>query len=176
MSDAYTPSLRQLLKNPVHLLAFGFGSGLGPVFPGTWGTLAAVPLLVVAAACLNWWSYLILLLAMSLLGIYLCGKTAADIGVHDHGGIVFDEFVGLLFCLCPLFWQLPAIDSWQFWLLIFLAVLLFRVFDIKKPPPIKIIDQKLGGGWGIMLDDIIAGIMTWLCLLPLFYLFNPAWQ
>ena len=96
----------------------------------------------------------------SLLGFWLCGKTAKDLGVHDHPGIVWDEIVGFLITmyLVPLNWA---------WILT--GFLLFRVFDILKPWPIRLIDQKVEGGIGIMLDDVLAGIYAWTVLQIIIY-------
>ncbi|HCH23074.1 MAG TPA: phosphatidylglycerophosphatase A [Oceanospirillaceae bacterium] len=141
-------------RNPVHLLAFGFGSGAAPKAPGTFGTLAAC-VLYLPLAHLSPTNYLLVILVSSLVGIYLCGKTAADIGVHDHGGIVWDEFVGMWITML---WA-PA--GWG-WLL--LGFVLFRFFDIIKPWPIRWLDKHVHGGVGIMLDDIVAGVMALLCL------------
>lgn len=141
--------------NPIHLLAFGFGSGAVPKAPGTFGTLAACVLYVYLLAHLSVSHYLLVLLFASLAGVYICGKAARDIGVHDHGGIVWDEFVGMWITLL---W-VPA--GWP-WLV--LGFVLFRLFDILKPWPINWLDQQVHGGWGIMLDDIVAGIMALACL------------
>lgn len=141
-------------RNPVHFLAFGLGSGAAPKAPGTFGTLAAVPLYLLIEP-LSASYYAAFLLVTFLLGIYLCGKTSADMGVHDHGGIVWDEFVGywITMFLAPQGW------SW-----IVLGFLLFRFFDIVKPWPIGWADKKVDGGLGIMLDDVLAGIMAFVCL------------
>lgn len=160
-SEPLNPNMKDLLKRPVHWLAFGFGSGLGPKFPGTWGTLACLPLFVLAAAYLSLWSYVALTVAMCVVGVYLCGKTAKDLGVHDHGGIVWDEFAGMFITLLPLCYAWPVLDSVSFWLILLIAFVLFRFFDIIKPWPIKWIDQHVHGGLGIMLDDIVAGAMAW---------------
>ncbi len=146
-----TPTFAELLKNPVHLLAFGFGSGLAPKAPGTFGTLAAIPLYL-AIAPTPLLAYLLITAGLSLMGIYLCGKTADDIGVHDHGGIVWDEICGFLVTMIavPLTW---------YWIVIGFA--LFRLFDIWKPWPIRYFDKSVHGGWGIMVDDLIAGVMAW---------------
>lgn len=140
--------------HPVHLLAFGFGSGLSPKAPGTVGSLAAIPFYFLLAQLPNW-GYLLCLALASIIGVYLCGKTSRDMGVHDHGGIVWDEFVGVWITL----FMLP--EGW-YWLLA--GFLLFRLFDILKPFPIGYLDKHIHGGTGIMLDDIIAGIFAWLCL------------
>jgi len=136
------------LKNPVHLLSLGFGSGLSPKAPGTMGTLAAIPLyLFLASLDLQW--YLLITLLLSLLGIWFCAYTSAALKVHDHPGIVIDEFAGFLITMI-------AVPLSLYTLL--LGFLLFRLFDIIKPWPIGWLDRKVHGGLGIMLDDIVAGI------------------
>lgn len=137
-----------ILKNPIHCLAFGFGSGLAPKAPGTFGTLMAVPLYA-GLSLLAWpWYALVVVLAF-VLGVYLCGKTADDLGVHDHPGIVWDEFVGYWVAM----FLAPGGLVW--WLVGFL---LFRLFDIWKPWPIRVLDEKMTTGMGIMLDDVLAGV------------------
>jgi len=154
----------QVLRSPVHLLAFWFGSGLSPRGPGTAGTVAAIPLWLL----LRWWSpslpvYLGLLVVLFVFGCWVCGESAKRLGVHDYGGIVFDEVVGLLITCVPL---LPALgwvrgrEGW--WLLA--AFLLFRLFDIWKPWPIAWFDRRVEGGFGIMLDDVLAAIYAGLLL------------
>ncbi|WP_027849206.1 phosphatidylglycerophosphatase A family protein [Marinospirillum minutulum] len=135
-------------RNPVHFLAFGLGSGASPWAPGTAGTLAAVPLYFLLAQ-LPLPYYLAMLLITFVIGCWLCGKTSADLGVHDHGGIVWDEFVGYWLTMLAL----PV--SWV-WALA--GFVLFRFFDILKPWPIRWIDKKVEGGFGIMLDDVLAAI------------------
>ncbi len=141
---------RVSLKNPVHFLALGFGSGLIPVMPGTFGSLAAMPLLI-PFLFMPGYALLVVAVIASIVGIYLCGKTAEDMQVHDHGSIVWDEVAGILltFMWVPLtLWTLVA------------GFLLFRFFDIVKPWPIGPVDKYVSGGLGIMLDDIIAGLMA----------------
>lgn len=136
------------LKNPIHFLALGFGSGLAPKAPGTFGTLAAIPVFLL----LSLFSNQIILAAIiisSIIGIYLCGKTAKDVGVDDHPAIVWDEFVGFFITM---YLSEITISS------IIIGFVLFRIFDILKPWPISIADKKLHGGFGIMLDDILAGL------------------
>ncbi len=135
-------------------LAFGFGSGLAPKAPGTWGTLAALPFLFLWQL-LPWPAYLLLLLLSFLLGVYVCESATRKLGVHDHGGIVWDEFVGLwlTFFMVDLSWQSVAI-----------GFVLFRIFDILKPFPIKWLDKKVKGGFGIMIDDVLAGVFAGVVL------------
>ena len=140
--------------NPIHLLALGFGSGAAPKAPGTWGTLAAV-LIYWPLSQLSPDHYLLMLLVTSVMGIYICGQTARDLGVHDHGSIVWDEFVG--------FWITMFVAPVG-WVWVVVGFVLFRFFDIIKPWPISWIDKKITGGFGIMLDDVIAGVMAALVL------------
>ncbi|MCB1667655.1 MAG: phosphatidylglycerophosphatase A [Porticoccaceae bacterium] len=148
------PGFSQLLRNPVQLLAFGFGSGLSPKAPGTAGTMVGILFLPLLTQ-LSLLEYLGVVLLMALLGIYLCGKTAKLLGVHDHSGIVWDEMVGLWLSMTAI----PFSWSW-----VLAAFLLFRLFDIWKPWPIGYLDKHVHGGVGIMLDDIVAGFMAWLIL------------
>lgn len=142
-------------RNPVHFLAFGLGSGAAPWAPGTAGTaLAVVPYLL-------WIQFLSpvvfagLLLVTFVIGVWLCEKTSEDLGVHDHSGIVWDEFVGywLTMFLAPQGWQ---------WALV--GFVLFRFFDVLKPWPVKWADRRIAGGFGIMFDDVLAGVYAWLVL------------
>ncbi len=144
----------QVLRHPVHFMALGFGSGLSPRAPGTAGTLVAIiPYLFFSQLPLG--IYLVLLLLSFGLGIYLCGESARLLGVHDHGAIVWDEFVGFWICML-------AAPPGLLW--IALGFVLFRLFDILKPFPINYLDKHIGGGLGIMLDDALAGTFAWLCL------------
>ncbi|MDH0447699.1 phosphatidylglycerophosphatase A [Shewanella sp. GD04112] len=141
---------RLSLKNPIHFLALGFGSGLAAKAPGTFGTLAAVPLyLLLAQLPLSW--YLVVTLVCVLAGIYICDKAAKDMGVHDHGAIVWDEVAGLLITMI-------AAPAGVLWLVV--GFVLFRLFDIIKPWPIRWLDAKVEGGFGIMIDDVLAGIFA----------------
>ena len=143
-----------VFSDPVHFLAFGFGAGLMPVAPGTFGTLVAIPLYLLMRPLPVLW-YLPVVLGLLLAGIWLCGRSAEKLGVHDHGGIVWDEIVGLLITL----FLTPA-----GWLWIGLGFVLFRFFDIVKPWPIRWLDRQISGGFGIMLDDVLAGIYAWVAL------------
>ena len=147
-------SNKAILANPIHLLAFGFGAGLFPKAPGTMGTVVAV-LIYLVLPSMPPIIYAGLVLLSFVFGIWICAKTAEDLGVHDHGGIVWDEFVG--------YWvTMFMAPSGLFWVL--LGFVLFRLLDIFKPWPIKWADKELAGGLGIMLDDVLAGIMAALCM------------
>mgnify|MGYP001814890876 CR=1 FL=1 len=138
------------MGNLVHLLAFGFGAGCSPKAPGTMGTLLAVGIyLPLAGLSLN--VYLLVLLGVVVAGIWLCGQAAKDLGVHDHPGIVWDEIAGYLLTM-------TAAPAGWLWMIIGFA--LFRLFDIWKPWPIGWLDRRVGGGLGIMLDDIVAGLFA----------------
>ena len=150
---------QQVLHSPVLWLAFGFGSGLSPKAPGTMGTLAAIPLYLLLAK-LPLMSYALVVLVSFIVGCWLCGEAAKRLGVHDFGGIVWDEFVGYWITM----FAAPA-D----WLWIAVGFVLFRVFDIWKPWPIRVADQQVHGGLGIMLDDVLAGIYAGLALQALAY-------
>ena len=147
-------SVKPDMRNPVHFLAFGFGSGLSPKAPGTMGTLAALPLWYLLAQ-LPLAGYIAGLLLVIAVGPYLCGKTARDLGVHDHGGIVWDEIAGFLLTML-----LVPVSIWT----ALIGFALFRLFDIVKPWPIRQADRCLGGGFGIMFDDVLAGIYAWLVM------------
>jgi len=142
------------LSNPIHFLALGFGSGLLPKAPGTYGTLAAIPLYLLLAPT-TMTTYLAIVIVMSIAGIYICGKAAKDSGVHDHGAIVWDEIVGFLITMfmVPLSWKSVVV-----------GFILFRLFDIFKPWPISFVDKNLHGGLGIMVDDILAGFAALACM------------
>lgn len=137
-------------RNPVNLLAFGFGSGAMARAPGTWGSLAAIPLYFLMAP-LPFAAYWGLVAMAFLVGIWLCGVTARKLKVHDHEGIVWDEFVGM--------WIVLGFHPATFEGVL-LAFLLFRLFDVLKPWPINWFDQRMPGGLGIMFDDVIAGFMA----------------
>lgn len=143
-------SNKAILANPIHLVAFGFGAGLSPKAPGSVGTIVAV-LIYLVLPSMPPIIYAGLVLLSFFFGIWICGKTAEDLGVHDHGGIVWDEFVG--------YWiTMFMAPSGLFWVL--LGFVFFRLLDIFKPWPIKWADKELAGGLGIMLDDVLAGIMA----------------
>ena len=152
MSEPLTfkPRWTTIKKNPVHLLAFGFGSGLLRPAPGTLGTLAGL-LLFIPLNLLPDLLLLPLFVLAFVAGIWICGRTGRDLGVHDYGGIVWDEIVAMMLVLAF------APDGWLWWLA---AFLLFRFFDAVKPPPIRWFDRRVSGGFGVMLDDIIAAVLS----------------
>ena len=160
--QAARPPASLVLTTPEHLIAFGFGAGLSPWAPGTAGTLAAVPLWVLVC-WMPWPAYLMLTVALFGIGVLVCGRSARLLGVDDHSGIVFDEVVGFLITAAPLVGRLGTLPGpWWAWLLA--AFVLFRIFDIAKPPPIGHLDRTLHGGLGIMLDDFVAGIYSGLVI------------
>ena len=141
---------KKLLLHPVHFLSLGFGSGCAPKAPGTMGTLVGV-LFYLPLQLLAWPYYLAVLVILMLAGIWMCGRTATALGVHDHPAIVWDEITGFLLTM------LFAPKSWQ-WIL--LGFVLFRIFDIWKPWPIRLLDKQLEGGFGVMADDLLAAIFS----------------
>jgi phosphatidylglycerophosphatase A len=143
-----SPGKRPDLANPRHLLAFGFGTGLAPRAPGTAGTLVGIPAYLLLAP-LPLPAYLAVLVVGFAIGVWICDTTSRDLGVHDHPGIVFDEVVGYLVTM------IAAPAGWPWLLVGFVA---FRFFDIVKPWPVRIADRRVGGGFGIMLDDVLAGL------------------
>lgn len=152
--------VRPDLGNPIHLLAFGFGSGCSPKAPGTMGTLAAVALYL-PLSLLPLGAYLGVLLVVVLSGFWLCERASRDLGVHDHPGIVWDEIAGYL---------LTMVAAPPGWIWILTGFVLFRLFDIWKPWPISWLDRRVGGGPGIMLDDLLAGVFAAACLQGLAHL------
>jgi phosphatidylglycerophosphatase A len=139
---------------PVYWLATGLGSGLAPKAPGTAGTLVAVPLYLLLNGLL-WWQYIAVVSAGFLIGVWICALAARQLGVHDDSSIVWDEIIGFL---------ITMIAAPAGWMWIGVGFVLFRFFDIVKPWPIRKIDQRVGGGLGIMLDDVAAGIYALICL------------
>ncbi len=154
MTKSASRTPRSVWRDPVHFAAFGFGSGAAPVAPGTFGTLMAVALYLLLPQ-MSPLAYAGFVLASFALGVWLCGRTARDIGVHDHGGIVWDEFTG--------YWLTMFIAP-PGWTWIVLGFVLFRLFDIVKPWPIRWLDRNVDGGLGVMIDDVLAGLMALVCL------------
>ena len=144
------PDRRDLFQSPANFLAFGFGAGLAPFAPGTAGTLVAIPFFLLLHP-LDPLLYAAAVAAAFALGIPLCAHAAHSLNTPDHPAIVWDEMVGLWVALCFIPFSWPAV---------LLAFALFRLFDILKPWPINLLDRRLTGGLGIMLDDLVAGIFA----------------
>ena len=154
MSDVSDKLAKRVLTDPVNFVAFGFGTGLAPFAPGTVGSLLGVALAWLVID-LGWEIQIGIAALIFLAGIWICGESARRIGVHDHGGIVWDEICG---CYVTLLVAPPEIVAWA------LGFLLFRGFDIVKPWPIRDLDHRLTGGLGIMLDDLVAALYAALLL------------
>ena len=158
MTTLPKPDVRFLLRHPAHFLALGFGSGLITPAPGTWGSIAALPLAAglqlagVHGVMLAW-----LALPLFVLGVWVCDVTGRALGVADSGHIVWDEIVAMLLVLAAV----PATPL--AWLA---ALLAFRVFDIVKPWPIRWLDARVHGGFGVMLDDVVAALFAVIVLQP----------
>lgn len=152
------PDARFMLSHPAHVLAQGFGSGLSPVVPGTSGTLFAW--LSFAALTARWphiftqLNWAVIIAAGFVVGIWACHRTGRDMGVADHGSMVWDEIIAFWLVLLLL---MPASFSTQFW-----AFLWFRFFDMVKPAPIAYFDRRFKGGFGVMWDDLVAAFYTLL--------------
>ncbi|AOU24618.1 Phosphatidylglycerophosphatase A [Legionella pneumophila] len=143
-------------QDPVYFIAFGFGSGLMSIAPGTWGTLAAIPLYLLMINA-HWSIYLLWTALAFALGVWVSDRVTEDLGVHDYKGIVWDEVVGYLLTM----FLAPKGISWML-----IGFILFRIFDIWKPQPIRMIDQRVHGGLGIMLDDVLAAVPAW-CIIQI---------
>lgn len=154
-SAGIRPSLALLMSHPAHFIALGFGTGLAPVAPGTIGTLLAFPLYAVLERWLDPAGILALLPVLFALGVWACGRTGRALGAADHSGMNWDEVVAFLLVLVftppDLAWQAAAFCA-------------FRLFDIAKPPPIRLVDRKVKGGFGVMLDDLLAAFYTLIVL------------
>jgi phosphatidylglycerophosphatase A len=149
------PSLQFLLSHPAHFIALGFGAGLAPVAPGTFGTLVAIPMALALRVYAPDYVFVSAIVAFLLIGTWAAGVTGRDLGVPDHGAIVWDEIVAFLLVLYFV---------GNSWLGIAIAFLLFRLFDIVKPPPIRQLDRAMKNGTGVMLDDLLAAGYTLLVL------------
>ena len=149
------PDLRFLLAHPAHFIALGFGAGLSPVVPGTVGTLVALPLDALLRATVNDLWYAIVTAAAFAVGVWAAHRTGRDLGAADHGAIVWDEVVAFLAVLYFVGAD-PVRQAFAF--------LLFRLFDIVKPPPAGLIDRDWHHGFGVMADDLVAAGYTLLSL------------
>lgn len=149
-------------QDPTYFLAFGFGTGLMPVAQGTFGTVAAI-LVYLMVCTFAWPIYLFFVLIAFLFGIFICSKVETDIGISDYSGIVWDEVVGFLATMA----LAPPTLTW-----IIIGFILFRIFDIWKPPPISYVDKNVKGGLGIMLDDLLAALPAFLIMQLLILITN----
>lgn len=149
-----------MLRDPGHFLVFGAGTGLLHIAPGTWGTALGVAIYFALAGLAPglYWVVITLLFAI---GVPLCARTSAALGIKDHPAIVWDEIVG---ALVTLGFGAPTL------VLVVIGFILFRALDIAKPGPIGVVDRRLGGGLGIMADDLLAGICAGLVLALIKYL------
>ncbi len=138
------------MKNPIHFLALGFGSGLSPKAPGTMGTLAAIPLFLLCSMLPSNY-YLLVTLLICAVGVWICDVASKDAGVHDHGAIVWDEIAGFFITMVAIPVSVETV---------IFGFAFFRLFDIVKPWPISWIDRKAKGGFGIMIDDVVAGLFA----------------
>lgn len=149
------PGLRFVLSHPAHAIAFGFGAGLVRPAPGTAGTLLALPIFWFVYPRVPDWGFLALVALLLALGSWACARTGRALGAHDHGGMVIDEIVAFLLVL----FMLPREPLWEAF-----GFLLFRLFDILKPIPIRYYDRTMKTGFGVMFDDLIAAFYTLLVL------------
>lgn len=175
------PSSASMFEKCVYWLGVGLGSGLPKKAPGTWGTVGglvvALPMLL-----LGFWGFLIITVIGCLVGSYICGKTSELMGVHDDPHIVFDEWVGMWIALLPSVWLMFGFVSDDkaglaylhpsLALLFVVPFVLFRFFDIIKPFPIKWVDSNVSGGFGILIDDVLAGIMSAAVFVVMMAVFN----
>ncbi len=157
------PSLRFVYRHPAHFIAFGGGIGLIPFAPGTFGTLLAIPLFHVLQPRLDAWTFIVVIVALYWLGVWACAVAGRALGAADHGGMVWDEVVAFLLVL----FFVPAGGYWQAF-----AFVVFRVFDIFKPPPIRYYDRTLKNGFGVMWDDLVAAAYTLLVIAAVYALIS----
>lgn len=143
---------RDVVATPHGFIALGFGSGLAPIAPGTAGSLVALPLMFLIKP-LPWWGVLIVLAAAFLLGLWACQRAGDDLGVTDHGSIVWDEFIGMWITLL-----LVPLNGFT----LLVGFFAFRFFDIVKPWPVRTLERRLGGALGVIVDDMAAGIYALL--------------
>lgn len=133
-----------------HFIAVGFGLGLLPKAPGTWGTLAGV-ILYLLLLPFSFSIYLVIVTVAFIFGCWLCEKVAKQMNLYDHASVVWDEVVG--YCVA-------MIGAPKHWISVIMGFILFRLFDIMKPWPIRWVDQHVKSGFGMMLDDVLAGLFV----------------
>jgi phosphatidylglycerophosphatase A len=155
VSTLVRPNASFLVSHPAHFIALGFGTGLAPLAPGTVGTLLAFPLYAVLAKLLSPLLVAGTIAGLFAIGVWACGRAGRDLGAADHGSMNWDEIVAFLAVLL----LAPPGLAWQA-----SGFLAFRIFDVAKPPPIRHVDRTVKGGFGVMLDDVIAAFYTLLLL------------
>jgi phosphatidylglycerophosphatase A len=155
VNAASAPTFAFLVRHPAHFIALGFGAGLAPVAPGTFGTLVAIPIAALLWAYFSATVFVAVIVVFAIIGVWAAQVTGRDLGVPDHGAIVWDEVVAFLLVLCFVGGDPAAIV---------VAFLLFRFFDIVKPPPIRQLDAALKNGFGVMVDDLAAAGYTLIVL------------
>jgi phosphatidylglycerophosphatase A len=147
------PDLRFLLAHPAHFIALGFGAGLAPVAPGTFGTLVAIPIAWVLGHFLPPLMVAVCAVPLFFIGVWACEVTGRDLGVPDHGAMVWDEVVAFI--------PLAALASAAWWLQL-IAFAIFRLFDVWKPYPIRDLERHVKGGMGVMIDDVVAAFYAYI--------------
>ncbi len=164
------PPTASVWEKLIYWLGIGLGSGLPKRAAGTWGTVGGL-LVAIPMLWLGFWGFLAVTVMGALVGSYICGKTSDLMGVHDDPHIVWDEWVGMWVSLLPILWlhfyddALLQGHQLSLLLLYFAAFVAFRFFDILKPFPIKWVDKNVSGGFGILIDDILAGLMAGVVLI-----------
>ena len=164
------PPTASVWEKLIYWLGIGLGSGLPKRAAGTWGTVGGL-VVAIPMLALGFWGFLAVTVMGALVGSYICGKTSDLMGVHDDPHIVWDEWVGMWVSLLPILWlhfyddALLQGHQLSLLLLYFAAFVAFRFFDILKPFPIKWVDKNVNGGFGILIDDVLAGLMSALTLM-----------
>ena len=159
---SYTVTPDKVWQDPLYFIAFGFGSGAIPVMPGTFGTLMAIPFYLLLRP-LPLIYYVIFVLLFFAASAWLCDYVSRATHTHDHPGMCIDEFAGFFVTMI----NAPEGTAW-----IILGFLLFRLFDIWKPWPIYLLDEKVHGGFGMVLDDIVAGVYALIVIQIIAKMYN----
>ena len=146
------------LKNPFHFIATIFGIGNIPFAPGTFGSIFAWILFIVVSHFLDSTNMVVLCVFVIVISIWVCEKASNDLIERDHKSIVIDELAGMWLCLLPVLFL--ASSQQERIIYAVLALIFFRIFDILKPYPISYLDKKFKNGFGIVLDDLVAGIFA----------------
>lgn len=152
-------SVKTVMTNPIHFIAFGFGSGLSTIAPGTMGSLLALPFAFLLRQTTPF-VYVAVTVVVTIIGIFVADKSSKMMGEHDHSGIVIDEMAGILWVFA--FYKMTLLSTT-------VGFLTFRFFDIIKPWPISYCDEHVKGGFGIMLDDLVAAFFTVIAIWVIMY-------